>query len=142
MGMLNASSVIKLCIIILFMNLTTKHTVHFEMIQDHTTISSFEKARTDFTFALQVIKDYKLLLIVLVLVCLDAAILVTWHVLDPFEKATKRLTPEVGFHNSGKIQNLKKKCCQGLYLFPQLFFYSYIIVYCSWLIYPINSLSF
>ncbi|XP_059157724.1 gamma-aminobutyric acid type B receptor subunit 2-like [Physella acuta] len=42
----------------------------------------------------KVIKDYKLMLIVLVLVLLDAVILVTWQVVDPVDKAVKRLSPE------------------------------------------------
>ncbi|CAG5121836.1 unnamed protein product, partial [Candidula unifasciata] len=44
----------------------------------------------------KVIKDYKLMLIVLVLVLLDVLVLVTWQVVDPFDKAVKRLSPEVG----------------------------------------------
>ncbi|RUS81651.1 hypothetical protein EGW08_010568 [Elysia chlorotica] len=43
----------------------------------------------------KVIKDYKLMLIVLVLVLVDASILVTWQIVDPFDKAVKRMSPEV-----------------------------------------------
>ncbi|XP_025087523.1 gamma-aminobutyric acid type B receptor subunit 2-like isoform X6 [Pomacea canaliculata] len=43
----------------------------------------------------KVIKDYKLMLLVLVLVLVDVGILITWQVIDPFEKAEKKLSPEV-----------------------------------------------
>ena len=35
------------------------------------------------------------MLIVLVLVLVDASILVTWQIVDPFDKAVKRMSPEV-----------------------------------------------
>ncbi|XP_067655790.1 gamma-aminobutyric acid type B receptor subunit 2-like [Haliotis asinina] len=43
----------------------------------------------------KVIKDYKLFLIVCVLVLLDAVILVAWQVYDPIQRAEKNLAPEV-----------------------------------------------
>ena len=44
---------------------------------------------------MQVIKDYKLIMVVMVLVMLDVALLVAWQVVDPFQRAEKRLVPEV-----------------------------------------------
>ncbi|KAL4225228.1 Gamma-aminobutyric acid type B receptor subunit 2 [Mactra antiquata] len=40
----------------------------------------------------KVIKDYKLILVVTVLLFLDATILVTWQILDPLQTSTKNLT--------------------------------------------------
>lgn len=37
---------------------------------------------------LQVIKDFKLFLVVAVLVCIDVAILITWQIVDPFYRET------------------------------------------------------
>ncbi|XP_070183606.1 gamma-aminobutyric acid type B receptor subunit 2-like, partial [Littorina saxatilis] len=42
----------------------------------------------------KVIKDYKLILVVMILVMLDVALLVAWQVVDPFTRAEKRLAPE------------------------------------------------
>ena len=43
----------------------------------------------------QVIRDYKLIMVVMVLVMLDVALLVAWQVVDPFQRAEKKLMPEV-----------------------------------------------
>ncbi|CAG5127347.1 unnamed protein product, partial [Candidula unifasciata] len=43
----------------------------------------------------KVIKDYKLLMIVLVLVLIDVIILVTWQIVDPYDMSVKKLSTEV-----------------------------------------------
>ncbi|XP_047485840.1 gamma-aminobutyric acid type B receptor subunit 2-like [Penaeus chinensis] len=43
----------------------------------------------------KVIKDYQLFMVVLVLLCVDVAIMTTWQIVDPFYRETKHLTPYV-----------------------------------------------
>jgi len=48
---------------------------------------------------IQVIKDYKLYLVVTVLLFIDAALLVTWQILDPLKTSVKSLTTQVSTIN-------------------------------------------
>ncbi|XP_053385078.1 gamma-aminobutyric acid type B receptor subunit 2-like isoform X2 [Mercenaria mercenaria] len=50
---------------------------------------------TDIKLHKKVIKDYKLILVVTILLVIDAAILVTWQILDPLQTSTKNLTTMV-----------------------------------------------
>ena len=43
----------------------------------------------------QVMKDYQLYLIILVLITIDVIILTTWQIVDPFYRQTKKLEPYV-----------------------------------------------
>ena len=54
--------------------------------------------------SVQVIKDYKLIMVVMVLVMLDVALLVAWQVVDPFQRAEKRLVPEVSAYGHTRSQ--------------------------------------
>ena len=48
-----------------------------------------------FIFSLQVIKDYKLVLLVVVLLCVDIIVLGAWQGIDPVRRQTRELPSEV-----------------------------------------------
>lgn len=50
---------------------------------------------TDIKLNKKVIKDYKLFMVVGILVFIDVAILTTWQIVDPFFRQTSQGVPEV-----------------------------------------------
>ena len=74
--------------------------------KDSIMIAIFAQTYLIFHFT-QVIKDYKLFVMVAVLLLIDAAILSTWKFLDPLHRSTKNLTTIVSFTFT-EIQSISK----------------------------------
>lgn len=55
----------------------------------------FTGSESNIRFLPQLIKDYKLFMVVGVLVFIDVATLTTWHIVDPFYRETSEGKPEV-----------------------------------------------